>query len=65
MCGTNTTLGTENLGYVRVRGLVLRNDTMIPCSEAIAIMIKFCGHVFHMIWRSNLNLYAGEIVKIK
>ena len=65
ICGTNTTLGTGNVGYVRVRGLVLRNDTIIPCVEAIAIMIEFCGHVLHMIWRSYLNLYAGEIVKIK
>ena len=51
--------------YIRVRGLVLRNDTVNPCSETIDVMIKFCGHVFDMIWRSYLNLYAGEIVKIK
>ena len=28
-------------------------------------MAKFCGYVFHMIWKSYLNLYAGESVKIK
>ena len=63
--GTNTTAGTGKVGYVRVRGLVLRNDTVIPCSETIVVMITFCGHVFHMIWRSYLNLYAGRSVKIK
>ena len=65
ICGTNATSGTGNVGYIRVRGLVLRNDTVIPCSETIDVMIKFCGHVFHMIWISYLILYAGEIVKIK
>ena len=44
---------------------MLRNDIVIPCSETMAVMIKFCGHVFHMIWRSYLNLYAGRSVKIK
>ena len=40
--------------------------TVIPWSETIdSSMVKFCGHVFHMIWKSYLNLYAGEGVKIK
>ena len=65
ICGTYTISGTWNVGYVIVRGLVSRNDTIIPCSETIAIVIKFCGHVFHVIWKSYLNLYAGESVKIK
>ena len=65
ICGTNATSGTGNVGYVRVRGLVLRNDTVIPCSENMVVMINFCGHVFHMIRISYLNLYAGESVKIK
>ena len=65
ICGTYTTSGTGNVGYVRVRGLVLRNDTMIPCSKTIAVMIKFCDHVFHMIWKSYLNSYAGKSEKIK
>ena len=65
MCGTNTTSGTGNVEYVIVRGLVLKNDTAIPCSEIIAVMIRFCDHILHMIWKSYLNLYAGESVKIK
>ena len=29
--------------------MVIGNDTVLPCDEAIAIMVKFSGHVFHMI----------------
>ena len=29
--------------------MVIGNDTVLPCNEAIAIMVKFSGHVFHMI----------------
>ena len=70
--GTITTSGRGNVGYMRDTGSVLRNETVIPCSETIAVMIKFCGHVFHMISRSDLqisrlylNLYAGESVRMK
>ena len=31
------------------RGMVIGNDTVLPCEEAIAIMVKFSGHEFHMI----------------
>ena len=65
ICGTDTTAGTGKVGYIRVRSLVLRNDTVIPCSETMVVMIKFCGRVSPMIWRSYLNLYAGESVRIK
>ena len=72
ICGTITTSGRENVGYMRDKGSVLRNETVIHCSETIAVMIKFCGHVFYMISRSDLqisksylNLYAGESVRMK
>ena len=64
ICGTLTTSGTGNVGYVIVRGLALKNDVM-PCSENIVKIVRFCGHVFHMFWKSYLNLNAGESVKIK
>ena len=64
ICGIYTTSGKGNVRFIRVRGLVLRNDTVIPCSETIVGMIKFCGHVFHMIWRSYLNLYITESVQM-
>ena len=63
ICGTNTTSGTGNVEYIRVKGLVLRNETVIPCSEIIAILIRFCDHILHMIWKSYLNLYAGRKCK--
>ena len=65
MYGTPTTSGTGNVGYMRDRGSVLRNETVIPCSEITAVIIRFCGHVFHMIWRPYLNLYADESVRMK
>ena len=34
---------------IATRGMVIGNDTVLPCDEAIAIMVKFSGHVFHMI----------------
>ena len=46
ICGTYTISGTGNVGYVRVRGLVIRNDTVIPCSETIVTMIKFIAMYF-------------------
>ena len=70
ICDTYATSGIGNVGYGRIRGLVIRN-TVIPWSETFVIMklnhysIKFCGHVFHMICKSYLIFYAGESVKIK
>ena len=34
---------------IAIRGMVIEDDTVLPCNEAIAIMVKFSGHVFHMI----------------
>ena len=65
ICGTTTTSGTGNVGYMRDRGSVLRNETVIPCSENIAIVIRFCDYTFHMIWRPYVNLYADESVRMK
>ena len=49
----------------RFRGLVFRNETVVPCSKITSVMIRLCGHVFHMIWRSYLNLYASDSVRMK
>ena len=40
------------------RGMVIGNDTVLPCDEAIAIMVKFSGNVFHMI------CYLMEVSKV-
>ena len=47
------------------RGRVIGNDTVLPCDEAIAIMVKFSGHVFHMICylmevSKDYGLYIGQ-----
>ena len=45
--------------------MVIENDTVLPCNEAIAIMVKFSGHVFHMICylmeiSKDYGLYIGQ-----
>ena len=45
--------------------MVIGNDTVLPCNEAIAIMVKFSGHVFHMICyllecSKDYGLYIGQ-----
>ena len=47
------------------RGMVIGNDTVLPCDEAIAIMVKFSGHVFHIICylmevSKDYGLYIGQ-----
>ena len=47
------------------RGMVIGNDTVLPCNEAIAIMVKISGHVFHMICyllecSKDYGLYIGQ-----
>ena len=50
---------------IPLRGMVIGNDTVLPCDEAIAIMVKFSGHVFHMICylmevSKDYGLYIGQ-----
>ena len=45
--------------------MVIENDTLLPCDEAIAMMVKFSGHVFHMICyllecSKDYGLYVGQ-----
>ena len=45
--------------------MVIGNDTVLPCNEAIAIIVKFSGHVFHMICyllecSKDYGLYIGQ-----
>ena len=45
--------------------MVIGNDTVLPCNEAIAIMVKFSCHVFHMICyllecSKDYGLYIGQ-----
>ena len=50
---------------IATRGKIIGNDTVLPCNEAIAIMAKFSGHVFHMICyllecSKDYGLYIGQ-----
>ena len=50
---------------IATRGMVIGNDTVLPRNEAIAIMVKFSGHVFHMICYlleclKEYGLYIGQ-----
>ena len=50
---------------IKPRGMIIGNDTILPCTEAIAIMVKFSGHVFHMICyllecSKDYGLYIGQ-----
>ena len=50
---------------IETRGMVIGNDTVLPCNEAIAIMVKFSGHIFHMICyllecSKDYGLYIGQ-----
>ena len=45
--------------------VLLNQNTTLPCDEAIAIMVKFSGHVFHMICylmevSKDYGLYIGQ-----
>ena len=50
---------------IKPRGMIIGNDMILPCTEAIAIMVKFSGHVFHMICyllecSKDYGLYIGQ-----
>ena len=62
--GRNTIPGKGNVEDVIVKYLIIRKDDVIPCSETIVIMTVFCGHILYMIWKSYVNLYAGESEKV-
>ena len=62
--GITTISGKGNVEDVIVKCLIIRKDDVIPCSETIVIMIIFYGHILYMIWKSYVNLCAGESGKV-
>ena len=56
--------GKGNVEDVIVKYLIIRKDDVIPCSETIIIMTVFYGHILYMIWKSYVNLCAGESGKV-
>ena len=67
----NSSLNTVNVSVnttsnrIARRGMVIGNDTVLPCNEAKAIVVKFSGHVFHMFCyllecSKDYGLYIGQ-----
>ena len=47
-----------------IKCLIIRKDDVIPHSETIVIMTVFCDHILYMIWKSYVNICAGESEKV-
>ena len=62
--GITTIPGKGNVEYVIVKYLIIRKDDVIPCSETIIIMTVFYDYILYMIWKSYVNLCAGESEKV-
>ena len=62
--GRNTISGKGNIEDIMIKCLTIRKDDVIPYSETIVIMTVFCGHILYMIWKSYVNLCAGESEKV-
>ena len=62
--GITTISGKGNVEYIMIKYLIIRKDDVIPCSEIIVIMTVFYGHILYMIWKSYVNLCAGESEKV-
>ena len=62
--GINTISGKENVEDIMIKCSIIRKDDVNPCSETIVIMTVFCGHILYMIWKSYVNLCAGESEKV-
>ena len=62
--GITNISGEGNVEDIMIKYLIIRKDEVIPCSETIVIMTVFCGHILYMIWKSYVNLCAGESGKV-
>ena len=60
----NTISGKGNVEDVIIKCLIIRKNDVIPYNETIVIMTVFYGHILYMIWKSYVNLYAGESEKV-
>ena len=62
--GITTISGKGNVEDIMIKYLIIRKNDVIPYSETIVIMTVFCGHILYMIWKSYVNLCAGESEKV-
>ena len=62
--GITTISGKGNVEYIMIKYLIIRKDDVISYSEIIVIMTVFYDHILYMIWKSYMNLCAGESEKV-
>ena len=62
--GSNNISGKGNVEDIMIKYLIIRKDEVILCSETIVTMTVFYGHILYMIWKSYVNLCAGESGKV-
>ena len=62
--GITTISGKGNVEYIMIKYLIIRKDDVIPYRETIVIITVFYGHILYMIWKSYVNLCAGESEKV-
>ena len=62
--GITTISGKGNVEDIMINCLIIRKNDVIPYSETIVIMTIFYGHILYMIWKSYVNLCAGESEKV-
>ena len=62
--GITTISGKGNVEDIMIKCLIIRKNDVIPYSETIVIMTIFYGHILYMIWKSYVNLCAGESEKV-
>ena len=62
--GITTISGKGNVEDMMIKCLIIRKNDVIPYSETIVIMTVFYGHILYMIWKSYVNLCAGESEKV-
>ena len=61
--GITTISGKGNVEYIMIKCLIIRKDGAIPYSGTIVIITVFYGHILYMIWKSYVNLCAGDCGK--
>ena len=62
--GITTISEQGNVEYIMIKCLIIRKDDVIHYSETIVIMTVFYDHILYMIWKSYVNLCAGESEKV-
>ena len=62
--GITTISGKGNVEDIMIKCLIIKKDNVIPYSETMVIMTAFYGLILYMIWKSYVNLCAGESEKV-